>query len=299
MKSFLCFLAILLSAHYLLAETPSQSDDGAQNNRRGDCSNVGTCSKGIDEGGEGDFVPVLSNVTVSQYCDFLNAVAADDSHRLYDEQMGSDRERACIKRAGTPGNYTYSVIEGKGEYPITFVSWFNQARFCNWMENGQPVGPQGPETTEEGSYTLSGATDKMVCLNEGKTYFLPTQKGKEAQINIFNPSSLQLLHQSQSGFDPFQKSSKGFSIGVSIFPSVGDFIPTSQINFQSNLVPQMQVMTTAEIEEAEDIIERAVFGGEKSIGSITSQQVATSTAKTDVPAKTVIEPIDFSPPKTA
>ncbi|HLB33807.1 MAG TPA: hypothetical protein VJK54_06185 [Chthoniobacterales bacterium] len=64
MKRLLCFLAVLLSAHYLLAETPSQSDEGNQNNGRGNYSNIGTCLKGIDEGGEGDFVPMLSNVTV-------------------------------------------------------------------------------------------------------------------------------------------------------------------------------------------------------------------------------------------
>ena len=72
MKRLLYFLAVLLSAHYLLAQTPSQSGEDTQNNGRGDYSNIGTCSKGIDEDGEGDVVPMLSNVTVRQYCDFLN-----------------------------------------------------------------------------------------------------------------------------------------------------------------------------------------------------------------------------------
>src|SRR3990167_1161206 len=143
MKRLFCLLAVLLSTHYLLAQTPSQSDDGAQNNGRRGYSNIGICSKGIDEDGEGDVVPMLSNVTVRQYCDFLNAVAADDSHDLYDEQIESDHESACIKRVGTPGNYTYSVIEGKEENPIVFVSWFDQVRYCNWLENGQTKGPQG------------------------------------------------------------------------------------------------------------------------------------------------------------
>ena len=143
MKSFLYFLSVLLSVHCLLAQTPSQSGEDTQNNGRGDCSNIETCSKGIDEGGEGDFVPMLSNVTVRQYGDFLNAVAADDPNHLYEERMESDYEGVCIKRTRTPGNYIYSMIEGRGEDPIVFVSWFDQARFCNWMKNGQPIGAQG------------------------------------------------------------------------------------------------------------------------------------------------------------
>src|SRR3990167_6408467 len=100
MKSFPYFLSVLLSTHYLLAQMPSQSDEGIQNNRRGDYSNIGICSRAIEELGDGDVVSTLSNVTVSQYCDFLNAVAADDSHRLYDEQMGSDYDSASIERVG-------------------------------------------------------------------------------------------------------------------------------------------------------------------------------------------------------
>src|SRR3990167_11525100 len=143
MKSFLCFLAILLSSHYLLALMPSHSDDGTQNNGRENYSNIGTCASSIDEIGSGDVVPALFNVTVRHYCDFLNAVAADDPHHLYDEQIRLDHEDVCIVRAGLPGNYSYSVIEGKGEDPITFVSWFDQARYCNWLENGQPRGEIG------------------------------------------------------------------------------------------------------------------------------------------------------------
>jgi formylglycine-generating enzyme required for sulfatase activity len=42
--------------------------------------------------------------------------------------------------------------------PITYVSWFDAARFANWMSNGQPQGAQDATTTENGAYALNGAT---------------------------------------------------------------------------------------------------------------------------------------------
>src|SRR3990167_11477387 len=54
-------------------------------------------------------------ITVEEYCDLLNALAADDPHHFYDERMGSDPNTACIIRVGNPGNYTYWVVEGKGD----------------------------------------------------------------------------------------------------------------------------------------------------------------------------------------
>ena len=41
---------------------------------------------------------------------------------------------------------------------MNYVSWGDAARFANWLTNGQPTGPQGPLTTEDGSYYLNGAT---------------------------------------------------------------------------------------------------------------------------------------------
>ena len=38
------------------------------------------------------------------------------------------------------------------------MSWFDSARFANWMANGQPTGAQSSTTTENGAYALSGTT---------------------------------------------------------------------------------------------------------------------------------------------
>ena len=96
-------------------------------------------------------------VTGSQYTAFLNAMADADSFGLYNESMkASDTKGAQIIRSNDFPNYTYGVVNG--ERPITWVSAFDCARFCNWMSNGQPIGFQGLLTTEDGAYRLNGAT---------------------------------------------------------------------------------------------------------------------------------------------
>ena len=66
-----------------------------------------------------------------------------------------------ITQSGSSGNYSYSVTGSYGQAancPIFDVSWGDAARFCNWLQNDQPDGAEGPGTTETGAYTLNGAT---------------------------------------------------------------------------------------------------------------------------------------------
>ena len=94
-----------------------------------------------------------NETTISQYADFLNTKAKTDSFGLYNTAMTTDLNSAGITRSGVSGSYTYSVISGAGNRPITYVSWFDAARFANWLHNGQ-----GNGSTETGAYTLAGAT---------------------------------------------------------------------------------------------------------------------------------------------
>jgi len=101
------------------------------------------------------------DVTIGQYTDFLNAVAATDTYSLYSASMATDLNVAGIAQSGSSGSYTYSVITNGGNSanrPITFVSWWDSARFSNWMANGQPTGAQTSTTTENGAYNVNGAT---------------------------------------------------------------------------------------------------------------------------------------------
>jgi formylglycine-generating enzyme required for sulfatase activity len=122
------------------------------------------------------------DVTLGQYTEFLNAVAKTDTYGLYNSGMGSAFTTLGIQQSGSSGNYSYSVT---GSYsqgvncPIFDVTWGDAARFCNWLQNGQPARAEGNGTTETGAYTLSGATSTAALMavtrNANATYFIPSQ----------------------------------------------------------------------------------------------------------------------------
>ena len=125
-------------------------------------------------------------VTIGQYTAFLNAVAVTDTYSLYSESMGTNLNVAGISRAGGSGTYTYGVINNGGDSgnrPITYVSWWDAARFSNWMANGQPTGAQSSTTTENGAYDVNGATSGSApgrnAINPNTsaapTFFIPTE----------------------------------------------------------------------------------------------------------------------------
>jgi sulfatase modifying factor 1 len=118
-------------------------------------------------------------VTIGQYTKFLNAVAKTDTYGLYNTFMGTDLNIAGISRSGSPGSYTYAVMNNGGDSsnrPITYVSWFDAARFANWIHNGQLAGSQNATTTEDGAYTLNGATSGTApAKNAGARFYIPTE----------------------------------------------------------------------------------------------------------------------------
>ena len=102
-------------------------------------------------------------VTIGQYTAFLNSVAASDPHGLWKWEMGEDPYSApIIRRSGSSGSYLYSVIGANSNKPISLLTWFDAARFTNWLANGQPIGPQNSSTTEDGAYALNGNNDGLV-----------------------------------------------------------------------------------------------------------------------------------------
>jgi len=119
------------------------------------------------------------DVTAAQYTAFLNAVAATDTYGLYNANMSGPFGSCGISQDGSPGSYTYSTTKN-GNFPVNYVSWGDAARFCNWLQNGQPTsGIEGVGTTETGAYMLNTATSDaalmQVLRNPGTTYFIPSQ----------------------------------------------------------------------------------------------------------------------------
>lgn len=143
-----------------------------------DLVNVGNAGNAADTTGYGavsyDYAIGKYEVTIGQYTAFLNAVAATDTYGLYNSNMGTNLNVAGITRSGSSGSCNYSVMNNSGNSanrPITYVSWFDAARFSNWMANGQ-----GSGSTETGAYTLNGATSgNAVAKNAGAAWYIPNE----------------------------------------------------------------------------------------------------------------------------
>jgi len=121
-------------------------------------------------------------VTIGQYATFLNSVAASDPYGLYTTNMAVDLNIAGIARSGSSGSFSYTVTgpsgskvtgaSSAGDRPIVYVSWFDMARFCNWLHNGATNGAD----TETGAYTLAGATNGTApASNADAKWRLPTE----------------------------------------------------------------------------------------------------------------------------
>jgi hypothetical protein len=55
-----------------------------------------------------------------------------------------------IQQSGTSGSFSYSVKSGMGDKAVNYVSFWDAARFCNWLATGD---------TEVGVYNLGGVTN--------------------------------------------------------------------------------------------------------------------------------------------
>ena len=156
----------------------------------GDAGNAGEQSRLASDGDPTYYGSVNYNyrigkydVTTAQYCQFLNAVAKTDTYGLYNTKMDAGYyPTVAIVQSGSPGSYSYSVTGSYNEKencPVFAVGWDDAARYCNWLQNGQPSGDQGPGTTETGAYTLGGMVTNddllSVTRNAGATYFLPSE----------------------------------------------------------------------------------------------------------------------------
>jgi sulfatase modifying factor 1 len=106
-------------------------------------------------------------VTNTQYAEFLNAVARTDTYGLYNASMG-------ITQSGVSGSFIYTVQTNMGNKPVNYVSWYDSARFANWLHNSQPSGLQTLSTTESGAYTLMGNSG-LITKESTATVWIPTE----------------------------------------------------------------------------------------------------------------------------
>lgn len=128
------------------------------------------------------------DVTAAQYCAFLNAVASYpdkkgcyDVHGLFHEEMETDRNVKCLKRTfiGSEGHYHYTVLKGRERFPITYVSWYDSLRFCNWLQHGQPLaGNVNEETTETGAYQICQSVEGQLAFPSAQAAYYQHELNK-------------------------------------------------------------------------------------------------------------------------
>lgn len=142
-------------------------------------------------------------VTNSEYAQFLNAKGESNAFGIFSSEMVS----RGITQSGSSGSYSYTVTTGFENKPVVYVSWFDAARFTNWLANGQ-----GTADMEFGSYTLDGATTGIIAANPGATVYLPTEDEwyKAAYYN-------------------------GTTSSYSLYPNNQNTIATSEANFNNTV----------------------------------------------------------------
>ncbi len=133
-------------------------------------------------------------VTNDQYAEFLNAVAGVDTHGLYNPSMGTSARGGIVQAC--PTTCSYSVKHSMGSKPVVFVSFWDAARFTNWLHNGQPTGAQNNSTTEDGAYTLAGVTNpdnSSVTRNVGTVLHSDRKRMVQGSLSQERWSNGQLL----------------------------------------------------------------------------------------------------------
>ncbi len=131
-------------------------------------------SQGCFGGVAYDYQVAKFEVTNTQYAEFLNAVADTDTFGLYNANMANVNFGGIVQ-SGVSGFFQYTAVTGRENRAVNYISFYDALRFANWLQNGQPnTGSQTGATTEDGSYTFSGATT-VGGRNAGATIFLPTE----------------------------------------------------------------------------------------------------------------------------
>ena len=116
-----------------------------------------------------------TEVTISQYSEFLNAVdpTGVDTLDLWNGTSGLKNKIPLTPTAADGSKY--GVKPGKEHFPVTFVDWYDTIRFANWLHNGQ-----GSGDTETGAYTLLGGTPNptdgnLIERNPGAQWFVASE----------------------------------------------------------------------------------------------------------------------------
>jgi formylglycine-generating enzyme len=159
-----------------LLPPPSPSPITIDTVRVGDVGNTAdTVAHSMNPAGQGAVSYAYNigkyEVTNSQYAAFLNAVDAGgaNANGIYSTERGTNARGGITFTSGSDSGTKYTVRTNMGDKPVNYVSWYDAARFTNWLGNGQGTG-----STETGAYTLSGNTG-TITKNAGATVYISSE----------------------------------------------------------------------------------------------------------------------------
>lgn len=141
-----------------------------------------------------DFQIGKFEVTNAEYVEFLNAVDPFGMNEfdLYNSEMNTEIWGGISNDVTAVAGKRYMAKAGRENKPVVFVSFYDAARFCNWLHNGALPGAD----TEDGAYALRGGTPvptngTNVLRNAGARFALPTADEwyKAAYYDPVNPGA--------------------------------------------------------------------------------------------------------------
>lgn len=117
-------------------------------------------------------------ITNSQYCLFLNAVAHTNTRSLYNENMSAGDTGGILQLGGGGSSYDYAVKDYMANVPVVFVSYISAIRFINWLHNGAPLFVEDDNVdviVNSGAYYISDIDGSFIIQkNSYRKYWLPS-----------------------------------------------------------------------------------------------------------------------------
>jgi formylglycine-generating enzyme required for sulfatase activity len=105
-----------------------------------------------------------NDITVQQYCDFLNSAISQGtitvSNGLVNVTGGKDilfltRQNYQYSPIGWNGS-AFSVLDNRANHPVVSITWFGAAAYCNWLSTSEGYQPCYNTSTWDCDFTKNG-----------------------------------------------------------------------------------------------------------------------------------------------